>query len=86
LSFQLENCTNTSLNRPVEIHQIQLKPTDFFTANPSIDVPSSKNLASQLVKNGKCCDGKDLTVLNGANGVNGRGVTGTNGSTNGVIH
>jgi primary-amine oxidase len=77
--------TNKGLNRPVEIHQIQLKPTDFFVANPSIDVPSNKNLASQLVENGKC-SGKDLTNLNSSNGVNGNGVTCINGSTNGVVH
>jgi len=46
-----------------------LKPTDFFTANPSIDVPSNKNFASQLVENGKWCSGKALTGLNGSNGV-----------------
>ncbi|KAG9769431.1 Copper amine oxidase 1 [Exophiala dermatitidis] len=33
---------------PVEIHQLQIKPTDFFTENPAIDVPSSKNEASVL--------------------------------------
>lgn len=43
---------------PAEIHQIHLRPTDFFTANPSIDVPSNKNISSQEVyKNEKtsCC-------------------------------
>lgn len=34
--------------RPVEIHQINLRPADFFSENPSIDVPSSKNQASVL--------------------------------------
>jgi len=33
--------------RPVEIHTIQLKPADFFTRNPAIDVPSTKNVTSQ---------------------------------------
>ncbi|EXJ92699.1 copper amine oxidase 1 [Capronia epimyces CBS 606.96] len=33
---------------PVEIHQLQIKPTDFFTENPAIDVPSTKNEASLL--------------------------------------
>lgn len=33
--------------RPVEIHTIQLKPADFFTRNPAIDVPSAKNVTSQ---------------------------------------
>lgn len=36
--------------RPVEIHQISLRPADFFSENPSIDVPSSKNNASVLTK------------------------------------
>ena len=75
--FTLQLFLTALLIRPVEIHQIQLKPADFFAANPSIDVPSNKNLASELVENGKCCEGKDL-ALNGANGVN--------GSTNGVVH
>ncbi|RMD44074.1 hypothetical protein DV735_g1060, partial [Chaetothyriales sp. CBS 134920] len=34
---------------PVEIFQLHIKPSDFFTCNPAIDVPSSKNTASQLV-------------------------------------
>ncbi|PNS19643.1 Copper amine oxidase 1 [Sphaceloma murrayae] len=38
---------------PVEIHQIHLRPADFFEANPSIDVPSDKNCASRLVVNGQ---------------------------------
>ncbi|RMZ87039.1 hypothetical protein DV736_g5735, partial [Chaetothyriales sp. CBS 134916] len=41
---------------PVEIFQLHIKPSDFFTANPAIDVPSTKNSASQLV------------VTNGVNG------------------
>lgn len=48
---------------PVEIHQINLRPADFFEANPSIDVPSNKNLESRL-------------VLNGANGHTNNGVNG----------
>ena len=40
--------------RPVEIHELQIKPADFFVANPSIDVPSNRNLTSQLVKE-NCC-------------------------------
>ncbi|KAF2722949.1 hypothetical protein K431DRAFT_302204 [Polychaeton citri CBS 116435] len=48
---------------PVEIHQIHLRPADFFTQNPAIDVPSGKNQASKLVNGAACC--------NGTNGVNG---------------
>lgn len=46
--------------RPVEIHQVHLRPADFFTANPAIDVPSTKNGASVLVNGAAkaCCDGK----------------------------
>jgi primary-amine oxidase len=53
---------------PVEIHQINLRPVDFFSSNPSLDVPSNKNLESKLVVNG-----------NGVNGVHGNGVNGHNG-------
>lgn len=47
-------------DRPVEIHQLHIKPSDFFSANPSIDVPSSKNLASTLVEKESCCQDKPL--------------------------
>jgi len=67
-------------NRPVEIHQVHLKPTDFFAANPSIDVPSSKNTASRLVQGGDCCSDKSLPILNSMNGVNGHGTTAKNGA------
>jgi len=39
-------------NRPCEIHHLYLRPADFFTANPSLDVPGRKNDASVLVP---CC-------------------------------
>lgn len=51
--------------RPVEISQVNIFPSDFFTCNPSIDVPSKKNEASQLAGCGDC------------NGVNGHAVNGT---------
>jgi hypothetical protein len=35
--------------RPVEIHQTHIRPADFFTKNPALDVPSTKNDASILV-------------------------------------
>ncbi|EKJ76476.1 hypothetical protein NXS19_013686 [Fusarium pseudograminearum] len=38
---------------PVEIQQIHLRPADFFTANPALDVPSTRNESSVLVS---CCD------------------------------
>ncbi|KAI9750798.1 MAG: protein transport protein bet1 [Chaenotheca gracillima] len=50
---------------PVEIHQLHIRPADFFTQNPSLDVPSNRNMASQLApktngvhaSNGDCCGG-----------------------------
>jgi primary-amine oxidase len=42
---------------PVETHSVHLRPADFFEANPSIDVPSNRNLSSQEVYDAKsdCC-------------------------------
>uniref|UniRef100_A0A8H7TRX9 Amine oxidase n=1 Tax=Bionectria ochroleuca TaxID=29856 RepID=A0A8H7TRX9_BIOOC len=34
---------------PVEIHQMHLRPADFFTSNPALDVPSARNNMSVLV-------------------------------------
>lgn len=48
--------TDNSLYRPVEIHQLHLRPADFFTSNPALDVPSKRNEASVLVP---CCGLKD---------------------------
>jgi primary-amine oxidase len=41
----------------VEIYQLHFKPSDFFTANPAIDVPSQRNLSSTLHGETKedCC-------------------------------
>ncbi|KAI5867392.1 copper amine oxidase 1 [Durotheca rogersii] len=39
---------------PVEIHQVHIRPADFFTSNPALDVPSTRNESSVLVP---CCDG-----------------------------
>ena len=55
------------VTRPVEIHQLHIKPTDFFEGNPAIDVPSSRNKASVLTNgtakgaangltNSTCCE------------------------------
>ncbi|KAH8649980.1 copper amine oxidase 1 [Xylariales sp. PMI_506] len=44
---------------PVEIFQVHLKPYDFFTVNPAIDVPSIQNASSVLVDGHKkeiCCN------------------------------
>ncbi|KAF5027502.1 hypothetical protein F66182_397 [Fusarium sp. NRRL 66182] len=37
---------------PVETQQIHLRPADFFTSNPALDVPSTKNKSSVLLS---CC-------------------------------
>ncbi|KAJ1335801.1 primary-amine oxidase [Microdochium nivale] len=37
---------------PVEIHQIHIRPSDFFTANPALDIPATVNKTSVLVP---CC-------------------------------
>ncbi|KAF2012523.1 copper amine oxidase-like protein [Aaosphaeria arxii CBS 175.79] len=39
---------------PCDIFQVHFKPSDFFTANPAIDVPSTKNNASVLAGK-ECC-------------------------------
>ncbi|RYP70716.1 hypothetical protein DL769_004887 [Monosporascus sp. CRB-8-3] len=48
---------------PVETLQLHISPADFFTKNPAIDVPSSKDLTSRQVTNGadSCC-AQDLPV------------------------
>ncbi|KAH7359412.1 copper amine oxidase [Plectosphaerella cucumerina] len=42
---------------PVEIMELHISPVDFFTENPAIDVPSSKNNESKLT-NGCCAQPK----------------------------
>ncbi|OAQ89679.1 copper amine oxidase 1 [Purpureocillium lilacinum] len=41
---------------PVEAYQIHLRPADFFTSNPALDVPSTRNQSSVLVQ---CCGSGD---------------------------
>lgn len=36
---------------------MHLKPADFFTSNPALDVPSTRDKSSVLVP---CCDQKDM--------------------------
>lgn len=57
---------------PVEIHHVTLRPADFFTANPALDVPSNKNMASELVER-PATNGTPAT-----NGVNGHAETNGN--------
>jgi primary-amine oxidase len=75
---------------PVEIHQVHLRPADFFERNPALDVPSNKNIASVEVgrENGDCCHSNGngavqqdpAAHLQGtANGIPVATVNGTNG-------
>lgn len=42
------------------MHQVHIRPADFFTSNPALDVPSTKNETSVLVSGASsCCDAKD---------------------------
>ncbi|KAI1614785.1 primary-amine oxidase [Exophiala viscosa] len=53
---------------PVEIHQLELKPADFFERNPALDVPGSKNVSSVEFgrdANGACCKADDTNGTNG---------------------
>lgn len=45
---------------PVEVHQVQFRPSDFFERNPAIDMPGGRNEASVRVgREGEgCCEGK----------------------------
>ena len=57
---------------PMEMHQIHLRPADFFERNPALDVPGTKNESSVLVQeNGSCCSAGEIN--------------GTNGTTNGDV-
>lgn len=42
----------SDVNRPVEIHHLTIRPSDFFTSNPALDVPGTRNQASVTVP---CC-------------------------------
>jgi primary-amine oxidase len=44
----------TNSSRPVETFQLMIRPADFFVENPSIDVPSNKNVSSRLADK-DCC-------------------------------
>ncbi|KHO01369.1 copper amine oxidase 1 [Metarhizium album ARSEF 1941] len=51
---------------PMEMHQIHLRPVDFFEANPALDVPSATNESSVLVP---CCGTDGATSANGCGSV-----------------
>lgn len=48
--------SRANTRRPVEIHQLKLKPADFFTSNPALNMPTDRNNASVLVG---CCEKPD---------------------------
>lgn len=39
---------------PMEKHELHIRPADFFSSNPALDVPGNKNLSS--VEVGACCE------------------------------
>jgi primary-amine oxidase len=66
---------------PMEKHELHIRPSDFFTANPALDVPSAKNASSVQVngEKGGCCGGGDLqeaaeTHFQGSRDLNANGV------------
>lgn len=65
----------------MEMYQIHLRPTDFFEANPALDVPSKKNEASVLVP---CCGKNGVTNGNGCGSVQKDPVAHLQGSNNGA--
>lgn len=46
----------------MEIHQFHIRPADFFTSNPALDMPGGKNKTSVLVS---CCGQGDKPHTNG---------------------
>lgn len=53
------HAANYSLARPVEFLELHISPSDFFTKNPAIDVPSNKDIGSKLANS--CCDRKTVS-------------------------
>ncbi|CCF46711.1 hypothetical protein CH063_15381 [Colletotrichum higginsianum] len=49
---------------------MNIRPADFFTANPALDVPSTRNTASVIVP---CCGQQKTDSGNGADGDDGDG-------------
>ncbi|ATY60894.1 copper methylamine oxidase precursor [Cordyceps militaris] len=59
---------------PVEMIQVHITPSDFFTGNPALDVPSSADTGSKLTEGSSCCAvEKGANGANGTNGANGHG-------------
>ncbi|POR32107.1 Amine oxidase [Tolypocladium paradoxum] len=49
---------------PVEMLQVHITPSDFFTGNPAIDVPPNTDVGNKELRNG-CCVDKDLAKHTG---------------------
>ncbi|KAI0403132.1 copper amine oxidase [Xylaria palmicola] len=60
---------------PVEIHQFHIRPADFFTSNPALDMPTRRNETSVLVS---CCGDNNSNTSQGSLGTG----TGTDTDTN----
>lgn len=57
---------------PVEIHQLHLRPADFFERNPALDVPGQKNQSSvEVGRNGSAAECCHHGATNGTAGANG---------------
>lgn len=54
---------------PVEITELKITPSDFFTGNPALDVPLTRDERSVLA--GRCCASGQSNGVNGVNGSNG---------------
>lgn len=53
---------------PMEKHELHLRPADFFTRNPAIDVPGNRNLSSVLVGENAEIESSSSCCANGTNG------------------
>ncbi|GAO14022.1 uncharacterized protein UV8b_01895 [Ustilaginoidea virens] len=60
---------------PMEMYQIHLRPSDFFEANPALDVPCTRNQSSVLVS-GCSADGQACGSVQRDPVVHGQGVAG----------
>ncbi|EEY23054.1 copper amine oxidase [Verticillium alfalfae VaMs.102] len=69
---------------PVEIMQLNITPSDFFTRNPAIDVPSDKDLGSKPTEG--CCNATDLERVDTARLQNGENTAETSPSSRFQIH
>jgi primary-amine oxidase len=77
---------------PMERHELHIRPADFFSRNPALDVPTNRNEASVQIngskEGGECCGGEVQdsaeTHFQGGRDVNPNEKVTANGETNGV--